>query len=1166
MQFCGKCGTSLKPAAVSDRAVLRSERRQITALFADLSGYTTMTDSIDPEEVREITGRIFQGAAEIVAGYDGVIENFAGDGMLVLFGIPKSHGDDPLRAIHSARKIHQLVTAMNPRYESRIGSRLAMHSGISTGLVVIEEMSDPAGNHHGVTGEVINMASRLSDLARPHEIIVSLNTYRACRNHFSFQPLQQTRLRGKSGQISIYRLVSTKVSKLFNVRPERPQGSGIVGRDWELKKIEKLILDAIRGRGAVINVLGEAGIGKSRLIAELKEWPVMQQVTLLEGQAISIGKNLSFHPVIDILKSWAAITDNDADMLAFAKLDKMIRRVCPEESDEILPFVAMLMGLKPVGRHRERVHGISGDGLEKLILKSMRELVARGSELRPVIIIIEDLHWADASSIRLLKSLYRLAENHRVTFINLFRPGYLDSDTGELETLRGMLPPNHYLELFLFPLNDDDSRKLIDNLLESRTIPRTVKNRIVEQSGGNPFFIEEVVRSLVDDENGAFRTVQDEAFSPNFSPVIPPTINDVLIARLDRLEPESRELLKIASVVGRNFFDRVLREVADSIDDFDECLKQLKAAQLINERIRQQELEYQFKHALVQEAAYGTTLISQRRELHLKVAGSIEKLFRERLHEFYGILAYHYNQAEEPQKTEEYLIRAGQESLRVSASREALVYFQKALKLFLDKHGDSADLQKLVALERNIALALCQKGLLVEGLKYYDRILERLEGDKSPAKDRRSGKIGFGADLLRVVGGLYLSPQKVKRDPDQREKEIFETTMKRNETLVIADTERAFSSMIRLLRRAGRFDLTKTASGFRLWVGTGTVFSYMGISFAIARKFLARAETMVDHNRVRDAIAYHNSWAMYRHCAGSWRGMPEYDEPLVDRCLRAGAMFYIVPYSWSIGQIKVEQGDFAAAEAIIAKLFKIAETYDHYQARLVALGLQSHLMFKLRNFPAAEKTADQRFSLAGELGVTIGQMAALGHKIMIKAWLGNVDAATALIARAESTISGCGRLPPYCLARYQTGRFINDMNILRKALSSGHPARVRECRRKTRRSGRRAVASARCYAPSRTLILKLTGDYRWLVSQPDKAMKSWHRAIAEGERMGARPDLARTCFEVGRRLRDPLSPCRKLDGIDAEGYLDKAEGMFAEMGLGWDLAELQQFRSGPTLH
>lgn len=334
-----------------------------------------MTSKLDPEEVKEITSRIFDGVRAVVNKYEGFIERFAGDGVLALFGVPKSHEDDPIRAIHAAREIHELVESLSPQYQAKIGRALSMHSGVNTGLAVTADVDTEKGTH-GVTGDVINVAARLSDLAEAREILVGPDTYRACQGHFAFQPLTPTKVKGKTEPIPIFKALSAKAAAP-HVRVGRQVSSEMVGRDSELDKLELQVMKAINRAASVVNVIGEAGIGKSRLIAELKRREVTNRVTLLEGRAISIGKNLSFHPIIDLLKQWAGIAEDDSESEAFSKLEKAIRVVHPEETDEILPFVATLMGMKLTGKHAERVKGIEGEGLEKLILKNVRELVIK---------------------------------------------------------------------------------------------------------------------------------------------------------------------------------------------------------------------------------------------------------------------------------------------------------------------------------------------------------------------------------------------------------------------------------------------------------------------------------------------------------------------------------------------------------------------------------------------------------------------------------------------------------------------------------------------------------------------------------------------------------------------------------------------------------------------
>jgi len=323
--------------------------------------------------------------------------------------------------------------------------------------------------------------------------------------------------------------------------------------------------------------------------------------------------------------------------------------------------------------------------------------------MTPLVIIMEDLHWADTSSIELLESLLRLAGTQRILFINAFRPEFQETGERIIKTIREKLSV-YYVELILEPLNEKNGEALITNMLKVSGGHHAVIGQIVQRASGNPFFIEEVVRSFIDEGAVVMKNGKFEVTEKIETIAIPHTIHDVLMARIDRLEEKTRNLVKVASVIGRNFFYRILSEAACTIQDIDERLSYLKDSQLIRERRRMEELEYLFKHALAQEVTYDSILPLKRKELHQKVADSIEKVFSEKLHEFYGMLAYHYSRAENLDKAEEALIRAGREALKSSASNEALNYYQEALALYLRKCGDSADPDKIAMLEKNIAL------------------------------------------------------------------------------------------------------------------------------------------------------------------------------------------------------------------------------------------------------------------------------------------------------------------------------------------------------------------------------------------------------------------------------------------------------------------------------
>jgi predicted ATPase len=432
---------------------------------------------------------------------------------------------------------------------------------------------------------------------------------------------------------------------------------------------------------------------------------------------------LSFYPIIDALKHWSQIGENDTDTEVQRKLEKAIRDIHPEEAGEIFPFIATLMGMKLTGKYAQQVKGIEGESLGKLIFKNMRELIIKGSELRPIVIYIEDFHWVDTSSLELVKALFRLVEEYRILFIIVFRPGY--TDTGErITTFLQENYPSNWTKIDLEPLKESESEQLLSNLLKIKSFPHQMREQTLQRAGGNPFFIEEVVRSLINEgavvlEKGEYRVTEKIK-----NIVIPQNIHALIMARIDLLDEETRNLVRVASVIGRNFFYRILTEVTSYIEEVDRRLDYLKEIQFIRERKRMGEVEYLFKHALAQEAAYESILIQRRKEIHQKVAQSIEKVFNERLHEFYGMLAYHYSMGEDLDKAEEYMIRAGQEAMKSAASSEALNYFEEALAIYRSKFGEKVSLEKIAMLEKNIAYALFNKGEQIKAADYLTKVLE----------------------------------------------------------------------------------------------------------------------------------------------------------------------------------------------------------------------------------------------------------------------------------------------------------------------------------------------------------------------------------------------------------------------------------------------------------
>jgi tetratricopeptide (TPR) repeat protein len=928
----------------------------------------------------------------------------------------------------------------------------------------------------------------------------------------------------------------------------------MVGRNDHMDKLELQVMKAINGKGSIVNIIGEAGIGKSRLVAELKTREIIKKVALFEGRAISIGRNLSFHPVIDFFKQWAQIRENDSEPTAFNKLEATIRSLTPNAYDEILPFVATLMGMKLSGKHAKRVEGIEGEALEKLILKSLRDLLTRAAEINPLVIVIEDLHWADTSSIELLESLFRLAENHRILFINVFRPGFNETGDRIVETISEKLSV-YYVEIMIEPLDEKVSETLISNMLNIGELHHAFIGRIVQRVGGNPFFIEEIVRSFIDSDAIVLKDGSFQITEKINTMAIPNTINDVLMARIDRLEEPTRDLVKVASVIGRNFFYRILKEVSDMFEDLDDRLSYLKEIQLIRERRRTEELEYLFKHALAQQVAYESILPQKQKELHLKVADSIEKVFDDRLHKYHGMLAYHYSRAENLEKAEEHLIKAGEEALKSSASNEALHYYQEALDLYLKKYGDSADSEKIAMLEKNIALALFNRGQYEEALEYFDKALNFYWGELP--KGPLSEVFKFFSGFIHLLISLYLPFLKFRKIPTRNDNEALELFLKKLKALSVVNAKGFFVESFQFYKRVTRYDLTKFESGVGLFVGASTLFSFTGISFRLSRKILAFAKDRVHQDNAKMFIVYELCETIHNYMEGNWKTINAYDDDLVNKNLSIGEIYWTSQhYHWH-GWPKIYQGYLDIPKLLVNKLNEIYDVYENDLCIMLKLLLNTGLLMECR------KLHDALIEI--EKGIEFGQKISLGTSLIhmfsckarINILMGDIEEAQKSLAHANKIRREVDTVP-WMLSNFCRSQVEYDLYRLNESIKNGNKTESFEYRKKAFKSNKMLLKQSQKVAQHRTESYKLMGVYCWLVNKQKKALKWWVRAIKEGERLGARLELSRTYYEVGKRLLESESKYKMLNGIKAEAYLEKARVLFEEMNLQWDLDELDR--------
>jgi class 3 adenylate cyclase len=1180
MRFCGACGhellkakkaqfklhdqsNSYTPKFLADkilttRTAIEGEHKVVTVLFADVVNSTLIGENLNPEEVHDVMDGCFKILLDEVHKYEGTINQFTGDGVMALFGAPLAHEDHAKRACYAALGIQSAVKGFSEQIERKFGLEFKMRVGLNSGPVVVGSIGDDLRMDYTAVGDTTNLASRMESMARPGGILVSENVYNKVNPYFEFLPLGKVNVRGKRVLQEVYQLEGEIAKHPSGL--ERKIYSDLVDRADELNKLEGCVLKAVNGEGSIVNVIGEPGIGKSRVIEELMKRAVIKKVALFEGRALAIGKNLSFHPIIDILKSWAGIRKEDTEAEYSKKLEKAVKGIFPRETADVFPFIAPLMGLKLTKRYGERVEGLEGEALEKLILKSIRDLISKGSDLSPIVFILEDLQWADLTTIEFLESLFRLAADHRILFINVLRPGYAETADRLLETIRERYG-RFSLDILLEPLNEQHSEVLIKNLMRARVVPSPMLTEIMTRCEGNPFFIEEVVQSFID--QGIIHPLSDAlALSEKIDSLsIPGTIQDVLAARIDRLDEKTKDLLKMASIMGRTFFYKVLAEVAKPIPDMDGRLESLKEAQLICKRDGGGETEYSFKHGLIQEVTYESTLLQKRRAIHLKVAEAIELLFADRLRDFYGILAYHYSSGGTLVKAEHYLVKAGEEALRSSASIEALNYYQEALKICLDRwrYEDAPNSDKLSMLEKNIALALFNKGQYADALKYLDRVLGRW-GLMSP-KTRLNRTYRLVSDLLSLITTLYLPSGRRKRIPNQRENEIFTVLEKKLIALAFLEPRRFFVEFLMALRWSSKLDITRIPNGVSRYSGASALFSWTGISFRLSRKILDHVKGLINKNDSKEVLNYRLFQLYHDFFTGQWSGYEEMDEPLLGLNLKVGQTWQVSTFIFFLCSIRIEQGHFREAKDLINRLSEVWETYENQNTLEYVHSLKVRMLLKLRKLRDTRVEVDEALSFATRTRRDFAILFYTGLKAILQILLKDMGGARELLAQAKDLLSQESQRIPYFIASPLSGQFLFDLCQLENAILLGDRPRISEYGEKAFRSGKLALQNSRKLACERTEVFRLMGSYRWLMNSQNEAVGWWRRSMAEGEHLGDCVELARTYMEIGKRLLERKSRLRELDGVEPEAYLEKAKISFEQMGLDWDLDELDKIKA-----
>ena len=729
---CSRCGAALTPDArfcaqcalpVGDAPTpVAGERKHVTVLFSDLSGFTEISERIDPEETGEIMAGIFARATEIVERYEGRVEKFMGDAVMAVFGDPETHEDDPVRAVRTALELHRVVEELAPALEKRVGARLALHSGINTGVIVTGELNLDRGTV-GVVGDTINVASRLMSDAPSGEIWLGPLTAELTAESIAAEVVGEKSFKGKSAPLRVSRVTGLRDRE----RIMRPTRTRFVGRADELAMLLGAVDDARDGQSASFGVRAEAGGGKTRLFEEFRR-QLPSDVYWLEGRAYAYTQRIPYFLLVDLLSRAFGITEDDRPEVVRQKLERNVTQLLGADSS----------GLRILGKLydiRFGEHEVGTATYAPRLTDAARSMLSAWAAHGPAVVCLQDLHWADGPSTALFADIMS-APGAPVVCVANYRPGFEFTENGIRRLDLATFSPRQLEELVASMLDD--------------AAPDGLHPFIAARSEGNPFFAEEIVTALIETgrllaDNGSWTLAGslDDAG-------IPSTVQGVLAARIDRLDDTRRRILREASVIGREFLYDVVTRITDVPGPPDDALAGLEAADLIREKSRDEYLEYIFKHALTQEVAYEGLLKRERRTLHRRVGEAIESLLAHRVGEYVDTLAYHFHRAGDVDKAVSYAIAAGKRAFGRHALDDAEAHFASGYEL-LDGHTRTPEQDRLL-----IELLVEWSEVLLHDLKQraagrmlekYWGLAERLDDPELTTRYRSVMVTPYWADL-----------------------------------------------------------------------------------------------------------------------------------------------------------------------------------------------------------------------------------------------------------------------------------------------------------------------------------------------------------------------------------------------------------------------------------
>ncbi len=727
------------------------QHRKVTVLFVDLSGYTSLSEHInDSEKMYELVQRCTKMFANDVYKYDGMVDKFTGDGLMALFGAPIAHENSAELAIRAALDMQADLEKLSAELMDQLGSEIKAHIGLNSGSVVVGGVGSNMMMNYTAIGDVVNLASRIEAAAEAGSILVSDVVYRQVRTLFDFDTITPLQLKGVSHPVVVHTVIGTK-SKPGSTRGIEGLYAPMVGRDGEIERLHQAVLAMNNEKvGRFLAVSGEAGIGKSRLISEFKFFLSQLPMQVLEGYSLIYRKGVSYWIFQDMILRLLEVDAETPRIELQKRLRDYITSILPERVHDILPYLEQVLSLPFSNPDADkRINYLAADQLRQQIFLSIRDLILAEAQQKPTVLILEDLHWADSGSLELLDFLLESLVKNPIVIVAVSRT-FADGKLAEITKRASEQLRLRYTDLSLKSLSPDQSDRLFSQLLAIQNMPEALRSHIIQRASGIPLYLEEILRMLMD-RNLLIRIEGHWQLADKVDLIqlgVPDTLEGLILTRFDHLELIQRHILKVASVVGRSFTRAIIVECLPTLtsDEVDLSMRVLLEREFILPDLSPGG-EYMYKHVLVADTIYSTLLKREQKEMHGRVAETIEKLFADNLENQIDVLARHYFWSDHIERALQYLILAGEKAARNYNSNQAQKYFEDALSI-LPKVEHST--QQALQVHSGLGDALALAGDYPKTREAYESAVRVIEGD-----EKINGVVA--CNLQRKIGMTYES-------------------------------------------------------------------------------------------------------------------------------------------------------------------------------------------------------------------------------------------------------------------------------------------------------------------------------------------------------------------------------------------------------------------------